>query len=53
MDNTVKIKQNLDTNFIKLVAVISMFIDHFSKEFFPDNVFFAMIGRIAFPLFAY
>lgn len=53
MDTTVKIKQNLDTNFIKLVAVISMFIDHFSKEFFPDNVFFAMIGRIAFPLFAY
>lgn len=30
-----------------------MTIDHVSKVFWPNNIIFAMIGRIAFPLFAY
>lgn len=48
-----KTKQNLDTNFLKLVAIISMAVDHTMKNFFPDNIALAIIGRIAFPLFAY
>ena len=30
-----------------------MVIDHIGKMFFPDNMVMAIIGRIAFPLFAY
>lgn len=53
MNNEVKIRQNLDTNFLKIVAIISMFIDHAGEVFFPDSMIIAIIGRIAFPLFAY
>lgn len=48
-----RIKQNLDTNFLKLIAIICMVADHVGKIFFPDNMVLAIIGRIAFPLFAY
>jgi hypothetical protein len=48
-----KLQQNLDTNFLKLVAIITMATDHIGKIFFPDNMMMAIIGRIAFPLFAY
>lgn len=50
---TPRIKQNLDTNLLKLIAIICMVIDHVGKIFFPDNLILAIIGRIAFPLFAY
>jgi hypothetical protein len=53
MDSNTKLQQNLDTNFLKLVAIISMVIDHFGKIFFPENIVLGIIGRIAFPLFAY
>lgn len=53
MENTPKIKQNLDTNFLKLVAILSMVVDHTSKIFFEENLATAILGRIAFPLFAY
>lgn len=38
---------------IKLIAIITMVIDHVGLFFFPDIIFFRMIGRISFPLFAY
>lgn len=47
------IRQNLDTNLLKLIAIICMAADHVGKIFFPDNMVLAIIGRIAFPLFAY
>jgi hypothetical protein len=53
MENNRKILQNLDTYFLKLVAIISMVIDHTAKIFFPNDMALAIIGRIAFPLFAY
>lgn len=53
MEDSIRIKQNLDTNFLKLVAIFSMLVDHVSKIYFPDNMVFAIFGRIAFPLFAY
>jgi hypothetical protein len=52
-DRFPKIGQNTDTDFIKIVAVIGMVIDHASKVFLPDNAILAILGRIAFPLFAY
>lgn len=48
-----KLKTNLDTNFIKVVAIISMTFDHVGNVFFPEYPVFRWIGRIAFPLFCY
>jgi hypothetical protein len=53
MEDNKKLQQNLDTNFLKLVAIISMAVDHVAKIFFPGNMALEIIGRIAFPLFAY
>lgn len=30
-----KLKTNLDTNFLKIIAIISMTIDHIGYVFFP------------------
>ncbi|MEG2081960.1 MAG: TraX family protein [Oscillospiraceae bacterium] len=51
--NPPKIAANLNTNFLKLLAIISMSFDHFGKAFFPDIIWFPIIGRLAFPIFAY
>lgn len=48
-----KLKTNLDTDFIKLIAIISMTIDHIGAGIFPQFVALRWIGRIAFPLFCY
>lgn len=48
-----RISGNLDTNFLKIIATISMTFDHFGKEFFPDLIILQIIGRLAFPIFAY
>lgn len=38
---------------IKLVAILSMLIDHLGVMFFPELRVLRFIGRLAFPLFAY
>lgn len=38
---------------IKLIAVITMIIDHIGVVFFPQYTILRIIGRIAMPLFAY
>jgi len=38
---------------IKLIAIITMVIDHTGMIFFPRIIVFRIIGRIAFPLFAF
>lgn len=48
-----RLNTNLDTNLIKIIAIISMTIDHIGGEFFPEYPVFRWIGRIAFPLFCY
>lgn len=48
-----KIASNLDTNFLKLVAIFAMTCDHVGKFLLPDLLFLQIIGRIAFPIFAY
>lgn len=40
-------------DFLKLVGLITMTIDHLGAVAFPDVLFLRIIGRIAFPLFAY
>ena len=51
--DSAKLKSNLDTNLIKIVALISMTFDHVGNAFFPEYPVFRWIGRIAFPLFCY
>ncbi|HCC06782.1 MAG TPA: hypothetical protein DEP72_01265 [Clostridiales bacterium] len=41
------------SNFIKLIAILTMLIDHMGIILFPDVIALRIIGRIAFPLFAY
>lgn len=54
MTNTAaKLKTNLDTDFLKLIAIISMLIDHVGGAFFPQYPIFRWIGRLAFPIFCY
>ncbi|MBO7736222.1 MAG: hypothetical protein J6S22_00120, partial [Clostridia bacterium] len=43
----------LSGNSIKILAAIAMVVDHVGLLFFPFNPIFRMIGRLAFPLFAY
>ena len=46
-----KLKTNLDTNLLKLVAVVSMLLDHFGGTFFEQVPAFRWAGSLAFPMF--
>jgi len=43
----------LSANKLKLIALISMTIDHIGLLFFPYTIIFRILGRFAFPIFAY
>ena len=47
------VRLNQNTGLIRLIACICMVVDHAGKMFFPHIPEMRMIGRIAFPLFAY
>lgn len=38
---------------LKFIGLITMTIDHIGWLFFPDIILFRIIGRVAFPIFAY
>lgn len=38
---------------LKIIAITSMLIDHIGYEFFSDQPIWRIIGRLAFPIFAY
>lgn len=44
---------NTDTGFLKLLALVFMVIDHCGKMLFPGIFELRIIGRIAFPLYAW
>ncbi len=48
-----QVRTNNDTGLIKLIACIAMLIDHAGKMLFPHVPEMRLIGRLAFPLFAY
>ena len=48
-----RVKTNQDTDLIKLLACIFMLIDHAGKMLFPQLMVMRLIGRLAFPMFAY
>ena len=43
----------LSGNILKIIAAFSMAIDHIGVILFPDNMLLRLIGRIAFPIFAF
>ena len=43
----------LSGNTLKIIAAIAMLIDHIGMMFFPKAVIFRIIGRLAFPIFAF
>ena len=53
MINALKKLRFLNGNALKIIAAVTMFIDHFGLMFYPKNMLFRMIGRLAMPLFAF
>ena len=43
----------MSTFVLKLIAVISMLIDHPGAVLFPEEVWFRIVGRLAFPIFCF
>lgn len=46
-------KFGINRTVLKIIALVSMTIDHFGYIFFPQVYIFRYIGRLAMPLFAY
>lgn len=46
-------KFGLSNNALKIIAMLSMLIDHVGLQIFPEHQIFRIIGRLAFPIFAY
>lgn len=44
---------NRDQSLLKLVAIVTMVVDHVGAIFFPSILWLRVIGRIAFPLFCW
>lgn len=47
--NNAKLQTNLDTDFLKLIAVIAMTLDHVGTAFFPSIRYFAGSDGWPFP----
>lgn len=45
--------QILDGTALKLIAVTAMILDHVGDNFFPDQIWMRIIGRMALPIFAF
>lgn len=45
--------KSLSANALKIIAAVSMVIDHIGFMIFPNVKLFRILGRIAFPVFAY
>jgi len=43
----------MNRNVLKIIAVVTMLVDHIGWQFFPDIVWLRVIGRLAFPIFAF
>ncbi|MBR0464814.1 MAG: hypothetical protein IJJ23_10640 [Clostridia bacterium] len=47
------VRCNTDTGLLKLIAIVTMLVDHLGARVFPEYHIMRVIGRIAFPIFAY
>ena len=46
-------KFGLNTFVLKMIAIVTMLIDHVGVVLFPQYFILRLIGRMAFPIFAY
>ena len=46
-------KRGLNSNQLKLIAMITMTVDHMGLMLFPDSMWMRLVGRLAFPIYAY
>ena len=46
-------KIRLNSNQLKLIAAVSMLLDHVGYFLFPTVTVFRILGRLAFPIFAF
>lgn len=53
MEMSLAAYRKLDGRMLKIIAVISMFIDHVGAVLFPNIILFRMIGRLAFPIYCF
>lgn len=53
METAKKFFSGLTGNQLKILALIAMTCDHVGYQIFPQNGILRMIGRLAFPIFAY
>ncbi len=44
---------SLSSNALKVIAILAMLADHIGFLFFPDQLWWRIAGRLAFPLFAF
>lgn len=47
------VRKGINSNALKIIALVSMTIDHLGAILFPNLTFLRIIGRISFPLFAF
>lgn len=45
--------KGIDTFTLKMIGLVTMLLDHIGMIFFPNIILFRVIGRLAFPIFAY
>lgn len=60
LSNAMKKPQTLEKNtrpnlydYLKVVAILTMIVDHLGYYLFPEVLEFRLIGRVAFPLFLF
>ncbi|SHJ54450.1 TraX family protein [Paramaledivibacter caminithermalis] len=41
------------SDLLKIIAILTMLIDHIGAVFFPNLLIFRIVGRLSFPIFAY
>ena len=46
-------EKGFTNNQLKLIALVSMTVDHVGMVLFPKAMWLRLIGRLAFPIFAY
>jgi len=52
-DKTIYRSFGITQNELKMIAVVSMIIDHIGEELFPHLTILRIMGRLAFPIFSY
>ena len=48
-----RVSMNGDGNLLKVIAMLTMLCDHMGKMLFPQYAIMRIIGRLAFPIYAY